>query len=180
MLNELGPRQEVHPEKRRRRHGAVGNSAEQRTVERPLRLSVFRNQQLQKLRCYGLQIPELKQKPWTAKHTGRGQTPVFKKWALHGAKTCDKWTRVPLRTVELTAKELEAVQVRLHDKDKTRYLVESPIISQSAGEREDVQESPALLGPILAEGDEIVFINDMPAGDLPTFRPVTNRTQCSL
>lgn len=109
--------------------------------------------------------PRAEQKTWTAKHTGRGQTPVFKKRALHNAKTCDKWTRDPLRTVVLTDKELEAVQVRLHDKDKTRYLVESPIISQSAGEEEDIQESPAPLGPILAEGDEIVLINDMPAGD---------------
>ena len=61
--------------------------------------------------------PRAEQRPWTDKHTGRGQIPVFKKRALHGARTCDKWTRDPLRTVELTTKEFEAVQVRRHDRD---------------------------------------------------------------
>ena len=121
--------------------------------------------------------PRAAQRPWTDKHTGRGQIPVFKKRALHSIKSCDKWTRDPLRTVELTPKEFEAVQLRRHDKDKARFLVESPIVSQCASEKEDAQETHAPLGPVLAEGDEIVFVNDMPAGDLSNFRPVTNRSQ---
>ena len=121
--------------------------------------------------------PRAKQKPWTDKHTGRGQIPVFKKRALHGIKTGDEWTRYPLRTVVFTAKELEAVQIRPHDKDKTRYLVENPITSQGSDEDRSDHAPPAPLGPILAEGNKVVFVNDMPAGDLATFRPVTDRSR---
>ena len=67
--------------------------------------------------------------------------------------------------------------MRRHDKDKARYLVESPIVSQCTSEGEDAQKSPAPLGPVLAEEDELVFVNDIPAGDLSSFRPVTNRSQ---
>ena len=66
---------------------------------------------------------------------------------------------------------------KIHDKDKTRCLVEIPIIPQSSDEGVNDQEPRAPLGPILTEGDEIVFINDMPAGDLTTFRPVTDRSR---
>ena len=90
--------------------------------------------------------PRAEQKPWTSKHNGRGQIPVFKQRALHGAKTCDEWTRDPLRTVKLTAKELEAIQVRPHDRDKTRYLVESPISSHSIGEDEGAWKPMPLWG----------------------------------
>ena len=33
--------------------------------------------------------PRAEQKPWTTKHIGRGQIPVFKKRAIHGTKKCD-------------------------------------------------------------------------------------------
>ena len=93
------------------------------------------------------------------------------------AMTCDEWTRDPLRTVKLAAKEFQAIQVRPHDRDKIRCLVESPISSHGIGEDEDAWETHAFSGPIVAEGDEIVFVIDMPAGDLTTFRSVSDRAR---
>ena len=92
-----------------------------------------------------------KQRPWTDKHTGRGQTPIFKKGPVQCVKTCDEWTRDFLRTIKVTANELESMQLRHHDRDKARFLVECHLSSQDATESNDDWKPVPLWGQCLSK-----------------------------